>query len=253
MIFKDKIINYTDIIKKKEFNNDEKLYETNYMKTYNNHFINSKNNYLLLIGPSGSGKTTTIIEFINRCIYDNKKKFIPFSSIYYFTGSTSDETLINYLKNIIDDGLYVIDDINNIPSIYDFKDDYKNDKKIMIFDDINNLNKKQQEIINQWSNSGRKLFSHIFFIAQNMNIPTNIRRNINYIFIYKQRQNYIINKIINDYNLYNIDKDILKNIYLDCTKNKGDFLMLDLTDNTKYPIRHNFIDVYNIDDLLKNK
>ena len=242
MNFKDKIINYTD----KNKNDDNKnLYEKYYMKSYNNHLINSKNALLMLIGPSGSGKTTSIINFIMRCIYN--KNYIPFSEIYYFTASSSDEPLLAYLKSIIDNNLYIIDDINNLPKIEDFKDSNKQEKRIMIFDDINNLDKKKSLIVDKWASSGRKFASHIFFIAQNLiNVSNQIRRNINYLFIYRQRENSIINRIIKQYNIYNIDEELFKKIYLEATKNKGDFLMLDLTDNSKYPFRHNFIDIIDI-------
>jgi len=239
--FKDKIKNWT--IEYDENNKDKLINENekNYMKSYKNHHIKSKNAIFLLIGPSGSGKTTSIIEYINRCIYKNN--YIPFIEIYYFTSSTSDEALLNYLKNIIEDGLYLLDDINELPKLEDFKDINKNYKRLIIFDDINNLGKKQLQELEKWSNSGRKFFSHIFFLSQNyFNVPLQIRRNINYLCLYKQKELSLLNAILKNHNIYDIDKEKFKKYYLETTKNKGDFLMLDLNDNSEYPLRHNFLD-----------
>jgi len=241
----DKITDWTDFYNKKykkiskEEIDNEKMYE----KTFNNHYIKSKNSIMLLIGPSGSGKTTTIIDFIMRTKLSNNE--IPFFSITYFTSSTSDEGLIKLLKQILP-SIAIIDDANKLPKIDDFKNntnDYnKNLKNIIIFDDIANLNKKQKDILNNWSNSGRKIFSHMFFLCQNyFDVPTTIRRNINYIFLYKTNDVSLIKHILKKYNLYNLDMDTLFEWFLNSTNNKGEFLLLDLNFDSNYKIRHNFL------------
>jgi hypothetical protein len=234
----------SNIFEQQSFIKKGDLYNENlYMKSINNHYKNTKNVISLLIGPSGSGKTTTIIDFIMRCRDNNN--YIPFYNIVYFTGSISDESLLNLLKKILPTTI-IIDDANKLPKIDDFKNDIDFDKKLknlIIFDDIGNLNRKQKDIINNWSNSGRKLFSHMFFMCQNIiDVPLTIRRNINYLYLYKSNDLTIIQRILMKYNLYNIKFDDLYNWYLEYTKNKGDFLLLDLI-NPNYAIRHNFLDI----------
>jgi len=227
-------------INKEELEND-KLYE----KTIDNHHINQRNNIILSIGPSGSGKTTGVVDFIIRT--KDKNNDIPFYTITYFTASTSDEGLIKLLRELIP-SVIVIDEVEDLPKIETVKKDNtynKNLKNIIIFDDIANLNKKQKDIINNWSNSGRKLFSHMFFIAQNFfDIPSTIRRNVNYIFLYKTNELSVVKVILKKYNIYNIDENQLYDWYKKSTEDKGDFLLIDLTVGSKYKIRHNYLDVF---------
>ena len=226
-------------INKEELENDN-LYE----KTMDNHHINQRNNIILSIGPSGSGKTTGIVDFIIRT--KDKKNEIPFYTITYFTASTSDEGLIKLLRELIP-SIIVIDEVEDLPRLENVKKDNtynKNLKNIIIFDDIANLNKKQKDIINNWSNSGRKLFSHLVFIAQNViDVPTTIRRNANYIFLYKSNELSTVKYVLKKYNIYNIDEDQLFEWYKEATQEKGQMLLLDLTVGSKYKIRHNFLDV----------
>lgn len=242
----DKITNWNEFynnkynkISKEEIEN-EKMYD----KTYNNHYIKQKNNICLLIGASGSGKTTSIIDFIFRSKLSNND--IPFYSITYFTSSTSDEGLLKLLKQILPSTI-IIDNVNKLPKIEDYKDnsDYnKKLKNIIIFDDIANLNKKQRDILNIFSNSGRKIFSHMFFIAQNYyDINPTVRRNSNYIFLYKSSDLSMIKTILKKHNIYNIDMDVLLNWYLKATEDKGQFLLIDLTSDSPMKIRSNFLNV----------
>ena len=146
----DKIQNWNEFYNKnfnkmsKEEIENEKMYE----KTYNNHYIKSKNNICLLIGASGSGKTNSIIDFIFKTKLPNND--IPFYSVTYFTSSTSDEGLLKLLKEILP-AVIILDDLLKLPNIEDYKNnnsDYnKKLKNIIIFDDIANLNKKQKDII----------------------------------------------------------------------------------------------------------
>jgi len=245
----DKLTNWTEFYNqkfKKKNNKDEIENEKMYMKTFDNHYINSKNVLALLLGPSGSGKTTTILEFINRCADNNKE--IPFFNIVYFTSSTGDESLIKLLKELIPSTI-VIEDVNELPQLNDYKNNNenfnKNLKNMIIFDDIANLNKKQKEALSNWSNSGRKIFSHLFFLCQNpIDVPTTIRRNCNYIFCFKSNELSIIDRLLKKYNIYNLNIEDLKKWYLESSKNKGDFLLLDLTVDSNYKIRHNFKDIF---------
>jgi len=242
----DNIVNWSEYfennfnkISKEELEN-EKMYE----KSYNNHYIKSKNNISLLIGASGSGKTTTIIDYIIRTKLSNND--IPFYSITYFTASTGDESLIKLLKQLIPSTI-VIDDVNKLPNIEEYKENNDYNKKLknmIVFDDIANLNKKQKDILNIWSNSGRKIFTHMFFLCQNYyDVPTTIRRNANYIYLYKSNDLSLIKQILKKYNIYNVDFDTLIEWYLNSTHDKGQFLLLDLTNNTPMKIRSNFLNV----------
>jgi len=242
----DKINNWYDFYenKYKKVSKDELDNESMYMKTFNNHYINSKNVLALLIGPSGSGKTTTIIDFITRT--KNNNNYIPFYSIVYFTASTGDEQLIKLLKQLIPSTI-IIDDANKLPKIDEFKnkDDFNNKlKNLIIFDDIGNLSKKQKDTIMNWSNSGRKIFSHLFFLCQNpIDIPTTIRRNCNYIFLYKTNELGVVERILKKYNIYNLPYEQLLEYFLEYTKEKGQFFLLDLTVDSKYKIRSNFLNI----------
>lgn len=228
----------------KDKNIDELQNEKLYNKTYENHYIKSKNVLSLLVGPSGCGKTTTIIQYIMNCKLNNN--YIPFYNIIYFSASTGDEDLLKLLQKISPSTI-IIDDINDLPTIEKMKNDDtldKNLKNIIIFDDINNLPNKKKIILNNWVNSGRKLFSHIFFLCQNyIDAPINIRRNCNYIFIYKQRDNNIIDTILKRHNLDNLPIEKMRDFYYYSTKNKGQFLLLDLTDNSNHKIRKNFLEI----------
>jgi len=242
----DKINNWNEYYDKKykKISKEEIENEKMYDKTFNNHYIKSKNNISLLIGSSGSGKTTTVIDYIIRTKLSNND--IPFYSITYFTSSTSDEGLINLLKKILP-SVIVIDDTSKLPKIEDYKNlksnEYnKNLKNIIIFDDIANLNKKQKDTLNIWSNSGRKLFSHMFFLCQSyFDVPITIRRNANYIYLYKSSDLSMIKQILKKHNIYNIDLDTLIEWYINSTENKGQFLLMDLCNDSPMKIRMNFL------------
>jgi hypothetical protein len=84
----------------------------------------------------------------------------------------------------------------------------------------------------------------MFFIAQNyFDVPTTIRRNVNYIFLYKTNELSVVKVILKKYNIYNIDENQLYDWYKKSTEDKGSFLLLDLTIGSKYKIRHNYLDV----------
>ena len=240
----DKINNWNEFYNDKfnKLTKEETDLNKMYEKTYKNHYIQQKNNICLLIGASGSGKTTTILEFIMRCKLDNN--YIPFYSITYFTSSTSDEGLLKLLKQLIP-ATILIDDVSKLPKFDDYKDNSEYNKKLknmIIFDDIANLNKKQRDLLNIFSNSGRKIFSHMFFISQNYyDINTTIRRNSNYIFLYKSSDLSMIKTVLKKHNIYNIDMDVLIQWYLKSTQDKGQCMVIDLTNDSPLKIRSNFL------------
>lgn len=241
--FNDKITNWDDEFNKKNIVNiKEKLYDS----TFKNHYIKNKNVLACIIGPSGSGKTNSIIEYLKRTV--NKNGYLPFFNIIYFSASTVDEDLLTNLKKIIGDGITLIDDVDDIPTLESYKDDKnKKEKRLLILDDINNLNKKQLEGLKKWFNSGRKIMSHIFCLNQNYtSCPVEIRRNCNYFFIFKSNDNTTINYMLRNHNIYNYDVIKFKQAYIESTKKKGDFLLVDLNDNSDLPLRHNFLDKINI-------
>jgi hypothetical protein len=148
---------------------------------------------------------------------------------------------------MVSNNLHLIDNMNKLLELIEtFKDKNFNnkEKRLLILDDINNLNNKDFDIINKISNSFRKYISHIFFIIQNPYNKLNLnqlRRNINYIFLFKYKQNNIVDKIIKEYNNFDkLSNEEYKKLYNKATQNIGQFLLIDLKSNQ---LRHNFLEI----------
>lgn len=231
-IKKEKIINWYEKLK------DELTPQTKLDKNFNKHHI-LPNSMILAIGGTGTGKTNSLMSFL---AFKNDS----FYKIILYTGSTGEEPLYQYLKQKIPE-LEIYTDINEVPDLKEFDDEYKDKEKLIIFDDFINLNKKQMQKINEYLTAGRKFGFTVFLLAQNyVSVPKTIIRNINYFIIFKLNDNVSINNIIKNHNVDNIDKDKFKEAYLNSTKEKLNFFMLDLKGEPQKRLRHNFTNFINI-------
>jgi|694.fasta_scaffold17128_2 hypothetical protein len=231
-IKKEKIINWYEKLK------DELVPQTKLDKNFNKHYI-LPNSMILAIGGTGSGKTNSLMSFLS---FKNES----FYKIILYTGSTGEEPLYQYLKQKIPE-LEIYTDIEEVPSLNDFDDNDKNKEKLIIFDDFINLTKKQMVKINQYLTAGRKFSFTVFLLAQNYtSVGKIITRNINYFIIFKLNDNVSINNIIKNHNIDNVDNDKFKKAYLDSTKEKLNFFLLDLKGDKKTRLRHNFTEFIDI-------
>jgi hypothetical protein len=231
-IKKEKIINWYEKLK------DELTPQTKLDKNFNKHHI-LPNSMILAIGGTGTGKTNSLMSFL---AFKNDS----FYKIILYTGSTGEEPLYQYLKQKIPE-LEIYTDINEVPDLKEFDDEYKDKEKLIIFDDFINLNKKQMVKINEYLTAGRKFGFSVFLLSQNyVSIPKTIVRNINYFIIFKLNDNVSINNIIRNHNVEDVDKDKFKDAYKYSTAEKLNFFMIDLKGPKEKRFRHNFTEMISI-------
>lgn len=229
---KEKIINWYEKLK------DELTPQTKLDKNFNKHHI-LPTSMVLTIGSTGSGKTNALMSFLS---FKNDS----FYKIILYTGSTGEEPLYQYLKQKIPE-LEIYTDIDEVPPLMDFDDEYKDKEKLIIFDDFINLTKKQMVKINQYLTAGRKFGFTVFLLAQNyVSVAKIITRNINYFIIFKLNDNVSINNIIKNHNVDDVDKDKFKDAYKYSTAEKLNFFMIDLKGPKEKRLRHNFTDFLSI-------
>ena len=188
-----------------------------------------------IIGQTGSGKSKALLEFLSR-------KNDAFYDIIIFSGSTTDEPLYKLLNKHIE-GIKMIDNADELPELTDMNDEDKKHEKLIVFDDIINLPKKQLLKIQKWFNSARKYGFTCIAMAQNYTqLPVQIRRNTMVFLIFRLTDINSINQILKNHNANGDDKDLVKGAYFDATNQRGDFFTLDLTSEGKERYRHNFTD-----------
>ena len=192
-----------------------------------------------MIGSTGSGKTTALIEFIAR-----KRNW---TRMIIFSGCTTDEPLLNYIKNNID-GVELIDNADDLPDLKDVVNDGdKGEEKLIVFDDMINLPKKELVKIQKWFNSARKAGWTCIAMCQNYtDMPIQMRRNTMYWIIFRLNDVNTINQILKNHNSNGDNKDIVRKAYFESTSAPKNFFMLDLTPNSPYRYRHNFLDIIKI-------
>jgi len=200
-------------------------------ENFHNHYIKPCQT-IGVIGPTGSGKSNWVVDFINR-------KNNVFYEIIYFTGSTADEALLNLLKKHIE-GIEIIDDVDNLPILTDYNDSDKSNEKLIIFDDVINLTSKQLKEIQKFFNSGRKYGFTMLFLAQNYtNIPTQIRRNLMMLVLFRMNDNTTISNILRNHSSGE-EKEIIKRSYFNSTASKGQCFIIDFGAEPDRKYRSNF-------------
>ena len=228
-MFKDKINDWYKIAGKSGTGITRKV-DRNYEK----HFIKPCQ-MISIIGQTGSGKSQAILEFLHR-------KNESFYKVILFSGSTTDEPLYKLLENHLD-GLEMIDNADELPELTDMNDEDKKKEKLIIFDDIINLPKKQMVKIQKWFNSARKYGYTCIATAQNYtDLPIQIRRNTMIFMIFRLNDMNSINQILKNHNNNGDDKELVKEAYFEATARPHNFFLLDTTSNDEKRYRHNFTD-----------
>jgi hypothetical protein len=232
-MFKDTIKNWYEICNKNGNGIARKL-----DKNFNKHMI-MPCSMISIIGPTGCGKSQSVLEFLSR-------KNDSFYKVILFSGSTVDEPLYKLLEEHLE-GVELIEDADELPDLIDMNDEDKEHEKLIIFDDMINLNKKQLIKIQKWFNSARKYGFTCISIAQNYtDLPIQIRRNTMIFILFKLNDINTINQILKNHNNNGDDPKLIKQAYFKSIQKKGDFFLLDLTSNDDKRYRHNFTDLIKI-------
>jgi ABC-type dipeptide/oligopeptide/nickel transport system ATPase component len=190
------------------------------------------NSMIGIIGGTGSGKSNALMNFLSL-------KNEAFTEIIIFSGSTTDEPLYNLLKKQLPE-VQLYNDINDVPLLSSFEDN-KDEEKLIVFDDVINLPKKDLVRINDYFIAGRKFGFTVCVLAQNfVSIPKIVLRNLQYILLLKIPENFTVNRILNLYNRWDVPFDTLKAWYIKSTSQPLNFFMIDMKGGKECSYRHNF-------------
>lgn len=214
-------------------------------KNFSKHYIKPCQ-MISIIGQTGSGKSKALLEFLSR-------KNDAFYDITVFSGSSVDEPLYKLLQKHIE-GINMIDDPDELPELSDMNEEDKKHEKLIVFDDIINLPKKQLLKIQKWFNSARKYGYTCIAMAQNYTqLPIQMRRNTMIFMIFRLTDINSINQILKNHNSNGDNKDLVKQLYFEATEKKGDFFTLDLTSEGKERYRHNLTDFLSLPKLYNEE
>ena len=192
-----------------------------------------------VIAPSGTGKTQWLLNYINKC----QDTFGHIIVVY-----KASEPLYDFLRDKIGSkNITFYTKLTDLPQPVDLKMGTK--QILLVFDD--QVAEKNQTKIEEYFIRGRKIGGGITmaYLSQSyFGIPTLIRRQFNYIIILKLSGKRDLNLILSNYAL-GIDVDIIMKLYKDATKEKFNFLKIDIEnrdENKKFS--HNFTGFYDIEE-----
>lgn len=195
---------------------------------------------MLVSAPSGSGKTSFVYNLIH--LIDN-----TFDKIYVITANKS-EPLYEHLEEKSNKRIEITEGIHTIPDMDKFK---KNEQYLVIFDDL--VNKKNQSpIINYFIRCRKKNCSAIYISQSYYDIPTIIRKNVNYAVFLKLGSIKEMKMILRDYSLDDINQ--LKNMFEYATNDKFQVLIIDKeSDDPLKKFRKNFLEYLDPTDFASSK
>jgi hypothetical protein len=198
--------------------------------------------HTLCIGGTGSGKSNSLLNYISRSSGE-------FYKIIVCSFSTTDEPLYNMLEET--GKIELISDIDEVPDLEEFDDKNKDKPKLIVFDDILNVEKKKMKKLYKYLIAGRKFGFSVWVMSQDYaSVPKIIVRNINYFILFKINDNISLNNIIRNHNIADVPSSIIKAACNVCTKTFGDFFMIDMkTTNLDERFRHNFLGFLDLKNL----
>jgi ABC-type dipeptide/oligopeptide/nickel transport system ATPase component len=190
---------------------------------------------MLIIGNSGAGKTQTLLNIIHNMNG-------TFNNIFIIT-KNKDEPLYNYLEDKLDkDSLKIVEGVAKAPNLE--KDIDKKDQTLIVMDDL--VLEKNQSALEEYFIRARKLNCSLIYISQSYyRVPRMIRQNLNYLVIKQVSSFKDLYRIMAEYTL-GVEKQELKKLYESSTKEKQDFLLVDLDANPQDRFRKNFSEIYDL-------
>jgi hypothetical protein len=195
---------------------------------------------MLVSAPSGSGKTSFVYNLLH--IMDG-----TFDKVFVITAN-KDEPLYNHLVDKSKGRIIISEGISSIPDMDEFKKDYQ---YLVVFDDL--VNKKNQSpIINYFIRCRKKNCSAIYITQSYYDVPTIIRKNVNYAVFLKLGGIKELKMIMRDYSLDDINQ--LKNMFEYATNDKFQVLIIDKeSDNPLKKFRKNYLEYLDPADFASTK
>jgi len=223
----------TDII-----NFYEKMPKKFLIKSHNPHYDTHKIKIpfrMLIAGSSGSGKTNTLLNLLH---------IMPstFENIDIIT-KNKDEPIYNWLEDKLGkEGLKIREiDKDGMPDLDKYD---KTQNNLIVMDDL--VGEKNQKPMEQFFIRARKKGCSLIYITQSYYaVPKMIRNNLTYLIIKQISSMKNLLMISREYDI-GISKEALIEIYKDATKNKMEFLMIDLEADPKDRFRKNWDFIYDL-------
>lgn len=229
------IVNFYNVIPKKFLDNAEN-------PNFNLHKIEIPFR-MCVVAPSGSGKTNFVINLI-KVFSEGKGTFVDITIVT----RNKDEPLYNWLAEQ-SDNIRIMEGMNNNPKLDDYDKKYNH---LLIWDDLV-LSKNLEPVCEYYLRARKKNVSLMFLSQSYVDIPKMIRKNSSYLILFdlggsKREQDFIMREWSGE-----LDRDELRAIYEDATKEKLSPLIIKggkVNKNEKY--RKGFIGFYSLDSFLKN-
>ena len=195
---------------------------------------------MLVSAPSGSGKTSFVYNLLH--IMDG-----TFDKVFVICAN-KDEPLYNHLVDKSKGRIVISEGISSIPDMDSFK---KDDQTLIIFDDL--VNKKNQSpIINYFIRCRKKNCSAIYITQSYYEVPTIIRKNVNYAVFLKLGGVKELKMIMRDYSMDDINQ--LKNMFEYATNDKFQVLIIDKeSQDPKRKFRKNYLEYLDPADFVSPK
>lgn len=190
---------------------------------------------MLIIGSSGSGKTATLLNLIYNMPDTFERIVVCLKS--------KNEPLYMYLEEKLGTAIEIYEGLDNLPDVDTFD---KSVQSLVVLDDL--VLEKNQKDIEEFYIRARKKGCSLVYISQSYyQTPKMIRNNLTYIIIKQVSSLKNLSRIMNEYSL-GLENKTFKKLYDYCTKDKTDFLLIDL-ENDATRFRKNFDEIIDINSL----
>lgn len=213
--------------------------------------------HFLLIGGTGAGKSKSLFEYLKRTMSAKYIKNPTFKTIHYFY--QKEEAILLRLKEALEDYVYFYSRIEDFPDVKKFQsiNSDNKDQHLIIFDDfVTDKNKQNLKKIQDYLIFGRGRGCTVALLSQSY-FQTDIllRKNLSFVLLVSATGKDL-NRILNDFEIKNLDKKGLEKIFEGIKKTKApNFMKINtevLADENK-KISRNFLDYVNLDKIKKNK
>ena len=246
----NEVTNFYEVMPKKYLKKKNNPY-------YEHHKLNLPMRCIIL-GGTGSMKTNTALHIL-------EKVKNTWGNVKIYTRD-ADEPLYNYLKDSIPTShLQIYESLDSLKvgkssdqsKVKKDKDEFERDiANLVIFDDMvmekekNNLN-KMNEIFLRGRKIGDQGCSVLYLSQSFFDIPFFIRKQTEYLILKKLNSQSDLFRILREVNL-GCSKTALLNMYLKCTTNKKDFMLIDMGCEPEYRFRYNLLEILNPKDFENN-